>query len=133
MCGDNSGRRQRAGPSPLLLFSFYQLPSRVSIDRASGAGISRFLKLPSPPFTGAFPGYVRQKILQLVTSIQNILAQYGHAAQLTEGSVVTDGANMIMVVIKTSRGSTIEIMRDKQRIREIKETYLWQFSLAEPI
>jgi len=58
-----------------------------------------------------------------LTSVQGILAQHGHAAKLTEGSVITDGANLIMVVVKTSRGSTIEIMSDKQRIREIKETY----------
>jgi hypothetical protein len=58
-----------------------------------------------------------------LTSVQGILAQHGHAAQLKEGSVITDGANMIMLVVKTSRGSTIEIMGDKERIREIKETY----------
>ena len=58
-----------------------------------------------------------------LTSVQGILAQHGHAAQLKEGSVITDGANMIMVVVKTSRGSTIEITGDKERIREIKETY----------
>jgi hypothetical protein len=58
-----------------------------------------------------------------LNSVQGILAQHGHATQLKEGSVITDGANMIMIVVKTSRGSTIEIMGDKQKIREIKETY----------
>jgi hypothetical protein len=58
-----------------------------------------------------------------LTSVQGILAEHGHKARLTEGSVITDGENLIMLVVKTSRGSTIEIMGDKQRIREIKETY----------
>jgi hypothetical protein len=58
-----------------------------------------------------------------LTSVQGMLAQHGHAAKLTEGSVITDGANIIMVIVKTNRGSTIEIIGDKQRIREIKETY----------
>lgn len=58
-----------------------------------------------------------------LTSVQSILARHGHAAQLKEGSVITDGANMILVVVKTSRGSTIEILGDRQKIREIKESY----------
>ena len=58
-----------------------------------------------------------------LASMQNILEQHGHAAQLTEGSVITDGKNVVLVVVKTTRGSTIEIMGDRQQIREIKETY----------
>jgi hypothetical protein len=58
-----------------------------------------------------------------LTSVQGILAEHGHAARLTEGSVITDGANMIMVVVKTTRGSTIEIVGDRKKIREIKESY----------
>ncbi|MBW1947823.1 MAG: hypothetical protein JRI33_07800 [Deltaproteobacteria bacterium] len=58
-----------------------------------------------------------------LVSIEHILAQHGHAAKLTEGSVITDGKNLILVVVKTSRGSTIEILGDRQKIHEIKETY----------
>jgi hypothetical protein len=58
-----------------------------------------------------------------LTSVQGILAEHGHMARLTEGSVITDGENLIMLVVKTSRGSTIEIMGDRKKIREIKESY----------
>jgi hypothetical protein len=58
-----------------------------------------------------------------LNSVQGLLAQHGHAARLTEGSVITDGENMIMVVVKTTRGSTIEIVGDRKKIREIKESY----------
>jgi hypothetical protein len=58
-----------------------------------------------------------------LTSVQGILAEHGHAARLTEGSVITDGENLIMLVVKTTRGSTIEIMGDRKKIREIKESY----------
>lgn len=58
-----------------------------------------------------------------LTSMQGVLAQHGHTAKLTEGSVITDGENLILVVVKTSRGSTIEILGDRERIKEIKETY----------
>ncbi len=58
-----------------------------------------------------------------LTSVQGILAEHGHTARLTEGSVITDGENLIMLVVKTSRGSTIEIMGDRKKIREIKESY----------
>jgi hypothetical protein len=55
--------------------------------------------------------------------VQGILAQHGHVAKLTEGSLITDGANLIMLVVKTGSGSTIEIKGDRQKIREIKESY----------
>jgi hypothetical protein len=58
-----------------------------------------------------------------LTSMQGVLAQHGHTARLTEGSVITDGENLILVVVKTSRGSTIKILGDRERIKEIKETY----------
>jgi hypothetical protein len=58
-----------------------------------------------------------------LTSVQGILADHGHGARLTEGSVITDGENLILLVVKTTRGSTIEIMGDSKKIREIKESY----------
>jgi hypothetical protein len=56
-------------------------------------------------------------------SVQGMLAQHGHAARLIEGSLITDGQNLIMLVVKTSRGTTIEVIGDRERIKEIKETY----------
>ena len=56
-------------------------------------------------------------------SIEKLLAENGHITQLVEGSVITDGKNLVAFVVKTQQGSTIEILGDKQGIREIKETY----------
>ncbi|MBU4448229.1 MAG: hypothetical protein KKD99_06555 [Proteobacteria bacterium] len=58
-----------------------------------------------------------------LTEVQGMLAQNGHVAKLTEGSLITDGDNLIMIVVKTRKGSTIEIIGDRQQIREIKESY----------
>jgi hypothetical protein len=58
-----------------------------------------------------------------LTKVQGMLAQYGHVTKLTEGSLITDGTNLILLIVKTHHGSTIEIKGDKQEIREIKESY----------
>jgi len=68
---------------------------------------------------------VNAKVLDYreLRGVQTLLAQQGHVTQLREGVVVTDGAGVIIINVKTPRGSTIEIIGDGRHIREIKESY----------
>lgn len=56
-------------------------------------------------------------------SVERLLAENGRVTQLVEGSVITDGKNMVAIVVKTNQGSTIEILGDKLGIQEIKESW----------